>query len=900
MHHGLPSASFRILRGLFVPALLLPPLAGAFLHAPHDNAYSVAVGILSDGREEVVVVTDDKTVLSSRDGLISFGLLTGDELDTERPTTVSYNPSLLWGNGLGQGIFFIGTENGVWRYQPDEVGGMGTVSKFSDGLPLQGVQRKVKYIVSPDGRGPGQQPSFLLTSNGKLYRLGSGSGGGRWGQVFDAGRNVGIGGIALSPSFDYRAANETANVFLAVNETLYRSRDGGAPGTWETVEVFSGWHITALALDADYGSTTAAKVYVGLGREAFTATGDQGEIHVSGDDGDSFTRELTLGTSVMSIAAAPDGPERAATVYAVGREYPGVNGYSNTGVLMSRNRGQTWSDEGNDQCFGLEHEPGHASGYRPLRFVAQLVVLPDYANTGRVLYGRNEGLFLSENEGHLWWELALRTTLEARNVAVATDIFEHQHVFAASYGQGLQNHDLSSGVEYAAPQNMGQVHTLPLAVSPNFVFDGAAYAGGTSGICGWFDPVVDPPNNRYGIIGARTLPLTEVGTGRRLVRYIRSLALSPGFSAAADSLDQVMYFGAWANEIYVSLDGGNTYQNANGVVGGGPLPYAVNLAIAPSFQPAPPHSDVYLCGQSGEIYRMTSNKWNLVTDLEKPANGLVIDPTYDPVTNRRLWVAMDNGDGVMEILDDSVPSVNSAGAGLPRLRVTGLAVGMSAGEPWLYAATWSSGVYRLRLPGEQTWEQLTIDGLPRAFVKGIALAPGWPSDARVFVATGDGVFVLDEQSPTPLWKPVFQAQVLDNRQASILQFSPQNSKVTDPTLPWKWDLDSSSNVPGDGFGEDVSVARDDGDFLLFRGVAKSLAFHTYGGPDRGTVVLSAVRIADGTPLGSVSVDLGLEPEGRSIITLDFGLITPVAVEGRVDVQLDPGETVVHDVIQFNQ
>ncbi|TAH39472.1 MAG: hypothetical protein EYC70_01425 [Planctomycetota bacterium] len=889
------------LRTLFAAAwlgLLLPAPAEVAIHAPHDNAYAVAVGFLPDGREEVVVITDDKTVLSSRDGMLSFGLLAGDGLDTERPTSVTYNPSLTWSNGLGSGIFFIGTERGIWMYEPSENAGTGPLQRFSYGIPNGADQRNVISIASADGEGPGQQPTFVMTMDGRVYRLAADGSG--WRLVLETGVRVQQGGLVLAPGFRYRASGKAATVFASVNNTLYRSETGGGLGSWEAVETFGGWLVTALALDSDYGRSSAAQVYVGLGRPASTPPGDKGEIHVSSNDGNSFTRRLALDSSVTSIAAAPDGPTRGATVYAVGREYPGANGYSYIGVLMSRDRGASWSDEGNEQSFVMEHEPGHASGYNRLRYVSQLVVMPRYGRTGRVLYARNEGLFVSEDEGHLWWEVALRGTREARNVVASVDAHGHLHVFAASYGQGLQNQNVDTGVEHVAPAGMGQVHTLPIAVSPDFAADGAVYTGATNGLGAWFDPVVDPPNNVFQTTGARSLPLIHEDTGDRLLRYIRSMALSPNFSAAPGSPDQVLYFGAWEGEVYVSENAGLTCREANRVAGGGTLPYASDLAIAPTFNPSLPHADVYLSAQDGKIYRMTNGRWFLIADLDVPCSGIEVDPMYHPLSNRRLWAATDSGAGVKEILDYTSAAVSSVGSGLPDARITSLAVGLVNEERWLYASTWADGVYRLRLAGEQLWKKLTTSGYPRAFAKGITLSPDWPEDTRVFVATGDGVFVLDERSPQPSWNPVFDSQIMDNREASVLQFSPAHARVPDPTLPWKWQVDGAGTVRGGAFGEDVSVARQDGDFLQFRGIGKGLGFHTYSGAGMGTVVISARSLADGTPLGAVTVDLSQRPADRHVVQLDFGLVHPVPFEARVNVVLDAGEEVVYDVLEFQR
>lgn len=878
-------------------AAAVPALAR---HAPHDGAYSVAVAALPGGGEEVVVVSDYSSVLASRDGLLTFHLLTGGGLEGARPTCVTHNPSLPWQKGVAdwKGIFFIGTETGVWAYQPSDADRGGPVVPFSDGLPSSGSGRLVKAMASPDGQGRGPQPTFLLAGDGRLYCLREGALLG-WEEVLDTGAPVVSGAVLCAPGFAWKAAGPEGTVFAAANSRLFRSQVGGGPGTWAQVADFGGWSVLALALDLDYGRDPAAELYVGLGRRAAGPPGDEGEIRTSNDHGATFARRYRLGTSVASLVAAPRGPTQGPAVFAAGREYPGANGYVGTGILRSGDRGRTWSDGGTWQCFLLENEPGTYTGYAPLRFAQQLAVPPGYETSGRLLYARNEGLFASGDEGRLWWERPLRTSEEARDVCVAVDRLGDPRMFAATYGAGTAGVNLRTGEVVLAPKGMEFVYQLPIVASPDFGADGAVFAGGVDGINAWFDPVVSPPQNPYGRSGAVPLPLRHATTGKRVSVSVRTLALSPGFSAAPGSPDQVFYFGSYTGALFVSMDSGQTCQEAE-ATSGGTLPGAWDLAIAPGFRAAPPHSDVFLSGMDGTLWRMTSGIWNPVAPLGGAGESLLVDPGFEPMANRRLWVGLDSGQ-VLEVLDNPTPVLRPVGSGLPRAQITGLTTGTSGTTRWLYAVSWSRGVWRVALGGAEVWEPLPLAGFPSAFVHGgVALAPAWPLDGRVFVGTGRGAYVLDEQNPAAGWQPVLSSLVWDNQEASVLRFDPGDPLVPDPALPWPWPTVGASAVPGGTFGPHVAKALHDGAYVLARGHGRKVLLHTFSGPRMGELTLSAWRLGDGAFLGSVTEDLSLPLRGEHEVVLDLALPAPEALELRAEASLDAGEIVLYDALEFQR
>lgn len=898
---------------LLLGSLLLAPeifpantTSGGDRHAPHDNAYSIAVGPLPGGGEEVVIITDEKTVLSSRDNLLSFRQIIGSGLEDHRPTSVSYNPSFPWFQGQGKGLFLIGTDNGrMFLYQPSDPVGQGPISEFSSGLTTGTANDKFIYaIVSPDGYSRGAQPSFLLTKSGKVKRTKKDGTG--WETVFDTGSTLALGAIAIAPRFKSNGDGPRSALLVGVNEFLYGSKKGGNPGSWIQVQDLTsiGMRVSALAFDHDFGQTPDARIYLGTNYPVSGFPPDEGHLFTSQDGGQNFVFRHMVHSTIGSIVSTPPGPSKPATVYFTGREHPGANNYF-SGVVTSTDRGDSWQDPSSYQCFLMEHDPGHASGHKPLRFFQQLLVLPDYETRGSVLYGRNEGIFLSEDEGSLWREMPMRSPEEARNLQVFVDNNGDEHLFSATYGQGMVIKNLDTGLEYLGDPGMNIVFTVQLATSPNFVQDGASYVCGTPGLVAWFNPTVDPPVNQFGVTGPKKMPLRHITTNRIMDKYVRTVALPPDFHADPNVGSNLIYFGAWDNEMYKSEDGGLTYVEANTTNTGSPLPYINTIAIAPTFDSNLPHSDIYGMGNLGKLMRMTNDVWEEVVDFNKQCNRVLIDPAYDPVSNRKVYVGVDEGAvGVFEI-DDVLgsPQVTPLGTGLPPTRVWDIILVEDGLDRWMYIATWSDGIWRCELSGSQIWEQLTMDGFPNTWARSVAVSTDWANNKKVFAGTALGVYEIVDDGQPATWSRLFDGFVYDSREASTVYFAP-NGSAPNPSLPWPWVQVYSDSLPGGSFGEDARVATTDGSYLLSRGWAKKVVLHTQAGTPTnnpaGTITMTATNLQNGNVLATVTVDLSTvsASAGPWEIEMDLGISVAKPVEVRIEAALDLGETYTHDGLEY--
>ena len=112
------------------------------------------------------------------------------------------------------------------------------------------------------------------------------------------------------------------------------------------------------------------------------------------------------------------------------------------------------------------------------------MVLPEYDTKGRVAYGRNEGLFISEDEGFIWREYIMRAIEGMRGMTAAQLSSGEVRVYGASYGQGTIGKDTSTGEEFIAQKNMTTIFQLPVVASPDYANDGTIMAGGAKSMMG--------------------------------------------------------------------------------------------------------------------------------------------------------------------------------------------------------------------------------------------------------------------------------------------------------------------------------------------------------------------------------------------------------------------------------
>jgi len=532
-------------------------------HTPHANINAVATAPLPGGGMEIVAVATvdvgfDLAIRSRDDGL-TWEILTGAGLGERRAIDVVFHPALPGGTGPGQ--FLIGTDQGVFVYDP----GTGTVQDWSQGLPP--VDLLVVDLDAPLAGSDG--PALLVSEGGRVYRRYPGDP--NWVLALDPGLNTAAerAKVAVEPHFSATAPAGPARMLLAsVNKVLFLSSDGGT--TWTIhprfnfpVTEVSGYQIRDLAFAED--AQTSGELLVAQGQESPAA----GRILRSADHGNTFQVTFTADTEIVALLATPVGPDGSRHVFAAPLAYPWRLGTPGVGMLRSDDGGQTWTDFGNAQDFILRREG--VTGFSVPRIIHHLDfgISPDFQNDGRIWASRDQGLIASDDMGEHWWWVRTRPEIDTRVLAGTWDMTGHKVLYSGHYGSGLYRLDLDTG--QVADLNLGNHNTFvkAFAISPNHDADGTILFGVYEELMLWFDPRL-PPANPYGVTGWVDPPLANPSqaTGQG---FPRTVAISPHYdgTGTVPGGDLTFFYNAFGRPPERSEDAGQTAAFVPDLAGGG-------------------------------------------------------------------------------------------------------------------------------------------------------------------------------------------------------------------------------------------------------------------------------------------------------------------------------------------
>ncbi len=382
--------------------------------------------------------------------------------------------------------------------------------------------------------------------------------------------------------------------------------------------------ITAIAYADDF-SVSGKMVLATSVPEAISFTGDKGMIYQSSDFGVSFQFVQEFNTSIRSIAATPFGPSGNQWFLASGNAHPNVNYPTESiGILRSNDGGLTWNDYGSWQDFVQENDAADTvPGGRAL--IHDFEILPDFATTGRIIFGRSEGLYYSDDEGSQWIRRSYRPSSQVRGVDSVIDQNGDLIAFSGGYGSGTIRHNLTTGeVDVLDGGTNSYVHAV--RCSPQFSEDGMMIVGGWRGPSIWYDPAL-AATNPHNVLGWMGVSLDyQIG-------YVRGIAYSPNFDArGVPGSDQVFFFSTSSrqNTNFISRDGGKTLHALDKMMDGSPAPYMRYLAVAPTFDPSVTTGpqDVYGIN-SKDLYRLVDSKWRRILHLPKKASRMTVAPDFD-------------------------------------------------------------------------------------------------------------------------------------------------------------------------------------------------------------------------------------------------------------------------------
>lgn len=886
---------------LILPSLLLLTLGGsgfgahaARIHAPHDSVYSIATGLLPDGRIMAITIGNDGAVIYSQDRGLNWGVVAGLGLELQNCWEVTYHAGLPAAGGGG--LFIIATEKGVWTWDPmaDVVG------TLNAGLPVD--DRFLFDLESPMAGSDG--PVMGLSTKGGVYLLSPQTM--TWAFTLQFPGALGrLGGVALYPHFDSASAVPGAkDMYAATSGMLYGSFDGGL--NWVLHPQFSvratsqqDWSITSIAVSEDY--LTDQTVLMGRVRYEPAYQGDFGEIQRSGNRATTFAQVKTLNSGILCVISTPPGPGGVRSWVASTRAYPDTGAFTGVGIISSVNGGLTWNHYNNHQDFLMEQNPGKISGYAPLNYETQLCLMPDYGATGEVWYGRQEGLFASTDQAVHWRQKQIRLEREFRDLDTSYTPDGRKAIFGAGYGVGTMIHIPADGTALGLPDQPPMIYQRRLDVSPQYAFDGNVITAGNVTLWCWQSnqvPPANPQGKTYWWEPANKDPQTQ----QSLTGFPRMVTYSPNFDGRGlPGTDQTYFWGSWGFGPYRSEDNGLTAKALHTLASGGVAGEMTCFAIAPTYDAAGSRTDAYTADQAGKIYRLESEKWLQIADLSQLIEDMVTVPDWSRPANPTLFATQAGAPYVVRVVDDPGGAVvQNLGAGLPDVSANGLACHPDFGNvPLLYLSTFGAGVWKLDLSAPSPVWQPVGNAFPRLWCREVALSPDFANDHIVYAATQDGIWTVTDL-PGEVWTQLSTSGTRDETDEAVQYFQPNHPANPAPDHAWRWTEVKRWALPFPiiVFGESVRYANYDGSYANTEAECSEFTVMTVGGPGCGTVIIEATDFDTGAVVASSTVDL--RPLYGTVtahgVTVPLGSFRKVRITVTAD--LDAREVLVLDGFNF--
>lgn len=865
----------------------------SFLHAPHDPVYSIASARLPDGSVIAVTVGNENAAIYTRDRGLSWHTIGGLGLELQTLWEVSYHAGLP--SPGGSGLFLIGTDGGIWTWDPVA----GVLGVWSDGIPADD-----RAILDLDSPLPGSNgPAMALTMRGNVYLLWPQATSWSLSYSMPTGVFASRGAVAVAPRFDPNSTNLGGRDLYATGSgRLFLSRDGGA--TWSQHPRFpalanqtSDWMISSLALSENY----AQDGRIMLGRVRFNPNEghDVGEIWASSNWGSSWTSIRALESGVSSLLATPPGPTGVRSWLVTTRAYPNTGVFLGTGVLVSVNGGVSWDDYGNEQDFLMEDNPGKVSGDPRLNYEQQLVALADYSERGEIWYGRQEGLFVSADQGVHWEQRQIRLEREFRDLETARLPSGEAGVFGAGYGVGTVLHVPALGTSVSLPVAPPMIYQRRLSLSPNFAADGNLIVAGNVTLWCWQDPLA-PISNPAGVPYWWQPENRDPISGLRLTGFPRVVSYSPRFDGrGTPGSDQTFFWCGWDFGPYRSEDNGVTAKALHTLAGGGTLLETSCFAIAPTYDAAGARTDAYTADSTGRVYKLVNEEWQVIADVGPRVQDMMIAPNWSRPANPLLFVATTGAPYVSSIVD--LPSgavVIPLSTGLAGVDATGLACAPDfATHPVLYLSTFASGVWRLDLSASNpSWQPLGVN-YPRLWSRDVAVSVDFASDRRIYVATQEGIWTCQDVPGSP-WVPISLAGTRDESDESFQYYQPNLPSNPHPDHAWPWtELKSwALPIPMPVFGEGIRFTSSDGAYATTVVEASTVRVLTFAGPQFGRMIVTASDFTTGALIQSVSVDLAqlAGAPTAEVVELQLGALRQARI--RIEADLSGSEVMVLDGI----
>jgi hypothetical protein len=853
-------------------AIALATTTGNTVHAPHDSTYAIASAQLANGTVVTAIVHSEQQILVTHDDGYSWQAIRGDGIQLVNATSISYHPGLTTAGG--RGAFIIGTDAGAWMLEPHG----------NDAVEINGgLMTQDKSFLSVDSPSSGTDgPTVGVTKKGSVYLLDSVSL--NWSRVYmntgspSAATKVAIAPHATTTSSDFG----DQDVILVANGQLHISHDLGA--SWSICSQFStpaqglhDWHITAVEFSDNYLNDQT--VMIGRGRMQTSALADEGEIWMSSDGAATFSLSTTLDTTVNSLLSTPADSSGNRYWFAAGRQYPNYATYFGTGILRSDDSGLSWSDNGSFQDFLLEDDPGKKSGAAQMVYFAQLQVAADFALSGKVFYGRQEGLFASQDSGVHWVQKSTRFANRFRDVETSVDSNGDDIVFGAGYGTGTVMHNSASNETSIVPMRTPMIYQRRVSVSPNYDIDGRLLVAGNVYLHEWQSPDVPPSNPDLNTLWYAPL-VRNIASNGNDAGYPRGVEYSPHFdpTGTVANADQTFFWFSAEGQMRRSSDNGSTSERLFNTTTGATTQAIQCITVAPTYDATGTRTDVYGGTANGVLYRLIGDQWLELLNINKQIIKLLVAPDYSRPNNPTLFALMNRPPYICKITDAiSGLSIEVLRHNLGRVAPTGIDLHPDfSNTPIIYITTKANGSFSLDLNDSMpSWSQFG-NNIPAVAVDDIALSKNFATDGVAYLATNSDIMKLDANNDWQYLNGVFR---LDDTDDSLTTYSPNNPNVIHPSHAWPWRSTSRWLLPLNlqGTGDEVLFADYDGDYFTcpVRGTEASLM--TFQGPRQGEVLLELIEPDTGNVVASQTYDLNqtLANASELIVGVDIPDLTKV-------------------------
>jgi hypothetical protein len=868
-------------------------------HVPHDSTYAIASAQLANGTVVTAIVHASQQILVTRNDGYSWQAIRGHGITLTSATSISYHPGLT-ANG-GRGAFIIGTDAGAWMLEPHSHDAV----KINSGLIPQ--DRSFLSVDSPSSGTDG--PTVGVTKNGSVYILDSVSLS--WTRTPAASSASSLNfstKVAIAPhATTTPSALGDQDIILVTNGQLHISHDLGA--TWAISPQFStlaqgpyDWHIAAVEFSDDY--LTDQTVMIGTGRLQASGIADEGQIWMSSDGAATFSLSRSLDTSVNSLLSTPADSSGNSYWLAAGRQYSNHNFYFGTGILRSDDSGLSWNDNGSFQDFLLEDEPGKKTGALPMIYFAQLQVAADFAISGKVFYGRQEGLFASQDSGVHWVQKSTHFANRFRDVETSIDSNGDDIVFGAGYGTGAVMHNAATNETSIVPMRIPMIYQRRISVSPNYGIDGRLLVAGNVHLYEWQSPDVASSNPDLKALWYRPSVQNLAANGSD-AGYPRGVEYSPNFDGTdtVANADQTFFWFSAQGQMRRSSDNGATSERLFNTTMGAITEPIQCLTVAPTYDATGTRTDVYSGTRDGVLYRLMDDKWEELHNFNDEILKLLVAPNYSRPNNPTLFALMKKSPFVYKITDTIAGPVNiePLRSNLRAVAPSGIALHPDfSNTPIIYISTKANGPLLLDLNDPNLEWSRFGNNIPEAAVDDIALSKNFATDGIAYLATSTDIMRLDFNND---WQDLNGVFRLDDTDDSLTTYSPNSPTVIDPSHAWPWRSIRRSSLPFDlqGTGDEVLFADYDGDYFTCPVSGTEAGLMTFRGPQQGEVFLELIEPSTGNVVASQTYDLNNTLSNISELIVGVDIPDPTKIYTfKMTAILDVGEKIVIDGVEVKR